>query len=705
MTATRPYAPTLEALALMTRHLGAPVSLARFERAGIAGGDGSDDIESLMRRCGFNARVLQFSKQDFCPSGLPVLVQFQNQHWRLLTGWNERSCVVALPETGGGEITLSHEEFGAGFTGTVVAATPQERSRRWIGDYSQNHGTHWFWGQLRSCWSIFAEVGVAALVANALAIAIALFAMQVYDRVIPTAAFDTLWVLATGVVVAIVLEATIRVVRMNLLEHAGKRLDRQLGRTLFAQSVNLRLSHRPAAAGIMATQIREFESIREFFTTTSAAIVSDLPFVVLFLLVIAVLGGSIVWVPAAAVVLLILPGILIQPLLSRLAGEGLQESAFKNSLLLEAFEGLESVKAAGGEDRLERLWRELHDTLCETSYRLRRLTHILSQWSTVVQQMTYVGVVIAGAYLIDGGHLSVGGLVACTILVSRTIAPLSQVGGILARWQHVKAGLRSLDKLMEAPTERPVGRQFVERNAIDGNIRLEDIQWKPTPEASAGVAVSRLDIVQGEHIGILGASGAGKSSVLRLLSGLISPVSGQILVDSTNLDHIDPVDRSEQIAFLPQDVMLFNGPLRDNLDPARRIKHDNELLGIAQSIGLGDFIKALPLGLDTVIQNNRSLSGGQRQLVGLARILAQDPAIVLLDEPTSALDQRTEARVIATLQTWSKGRTLIMATHKRSMLDLVERVLVMQMGSVVMDGPKQRIDPGAQTPAAVGPGG
>lgn len=685
------HSALVDGLALLCSHHGRPATIKRLSRNDDESLSINERVNGILTAEGFDTRVRRLGMDELHQALLPVLVSVKGDQWLLLIGIDGGHWSFRNPQTNGGTLSLSSPEFTETFTGEVVFASPAYRTSEWVGSFSNTHKGHWFWSLVRKHWRVFCEVGLAAMVANALAIAIALFAMQVYDRVIPSGAFDTLWVLGTGVLLAILMEALIRSIRLGMLETVGRHLDHRLGRRLFDQSIQLRLENRPATPGVMATQIREFESVRDFFTSASAALVSDLPFVLLFISVIALIGGNIAWVPVSAAFLLVLPGLCLQPVLSRLSREGLQESAYKNSLLLESFEGLESVKAAGAERRLSGLWGDLHDRLADTSFRLRRLTQYLGQWTGTLQQLTYVATVMAGAYLVDSGAMTVGGLIACTILVSRTVAPLGQINSMLARWQHVRAALASLNQLMETPTERPDDRQFVERTDMTGQYRFESVGWAPGEDSQWAIRVDQLSVRAGEHIALLGASGSGKSSLLRLMTGLVSPKAGQILLDDTNLNHIDPADRRAAIAYLPQDVTIFNGTLRDNLNPSLSSISDAQLMELVDALGLGDYVRALPLGLDTLLSGNRAVSGGQRQLIGLVRVLVQDPVVVILDEPTSALDQQTEDRVLKYLGQWLRGRTLVVATHKRSLLTLSDRILVLKGGQVVMDGPRDNL--------------
>lgn len=418
----------------------------------------------------------------------------------------------------------------------------------------------------------------------------------------------------------------------------------------------------------------------------------------IFLLIIAVIGGHVVWVPLVACVLMILPGLLTQRLLGHLSRQNLREGAMKNGVLLEAFEHLETVKATRAEGRCLHQWETLTGELAGTAMKTHTLASTLSYSASIVQQLCYVGVVVFGVYRISEGAMTVGGLVACSILASRAIAPLSQAAGILGRWQHTKVAMEGLDQLMSAEQERPQGKRFVHKERLQGHYRLEGVRLAHG-DSPPVVDVQALNIRAGERVALLGGNGAGKSTLLRLLSGLLDAQAGRLLLDDVSLTQIDPADRQRGIGYLPQDVALFHGSLRDNLNLENAALGDEELLETLDGVGLGAFVRGHPLGLDMPIQGNASLSGGQRQAVGLARVLLQDPPILLLDEPTAAFDQGSEKQVIDYLQQWLGKRTLVITTHKKSMLALVERAVVLRQGRVIMDGPLEQVVQGNQVQA------
>ncbi|HIE2433313.1 TPA: ATP-binding cassette domain-containing protein [Pseudomonas aeruginosa] len=652
--------PLRQGLLLLCRQLGRPLGDAELVD-GMPLEHGRLPLHLVaraLRRADITAQVTRQPLRRIDRYLLPALLLLDDGRALVLVGNDGEHAEVLVPQSDGGSQRMPLAELEALYSGTAIFAKCRYRPDGRVGDYASALPEHWFFGPLKRLWRSYAEVTAAALVANVLAVASALFAMQVYDRVVPNAAFDTLWILASGVALAIVLDGVLRIMRGHLLNVLGKRLDLQLSTLLFSRVLSTRVAAKPASMGAFSTQVREFESVREFFTSSSAALISDLPFVAIFLLIIAVIGGHVVWVPLVACVLMILPGLLTQRLLGHLSRQNLREGAMKTH------------------------------TLAST----------LSYSASIVQQLCYVGVVVFGVYRISEGAMTVGGLVACSILASRAIAPLSQAAGILGRWQHTKVAMEGLDQLMSAEQERPQGKRFVHKERLQGHYRLEGVRLAHG-DSPPVVDVQALNIRAGERVALLGGNGAGKSTLLRLLSGLLDAQAGRLLLDDVSLTQIDPADRQRGIGYLPQDVALFHGSLRDNLNLENAALGDEELLETLDGVGLGAFVRGHPLGLDMPIQGNASLSGGQRQAVGLARVLLQDPPILLLDEPTAAFDQGSEKQVIDYLQQWLGKRTLVITTHKKSMLALVERAVVLRQGRVIMDGPLEQVVQGNQVQA------
>ena len=487
-----------------------------------------------LRRADITAQVTRQPLRRIDRYLLPALLLLDDGRALVLVGNDGEHAEVLVPQSDGGSQRMPLAELEALYSGTAIFAKCRYRPDGRVGDYASALPEHWFFGPLKRLWRSYAEVTAAALVANVLAVASALFAMQVYDRVVPNAAFDTLWILASGVALAIILDGVLRIMRGHLLNVLGKRLDLQLSTLLFSRVLSTRVAAKPASMGAFSTQVREFESVREFFTSSSAALISDLPFVAIFLLIIAVIGGHVVWVPLVACVLMILPGLLTQRLLGHLSRQNLREGAMKNGVLLEAFEHLETVKATRAEGRCLHQWETLTGELAGTAMKTHTLASTLSYSASIVQQLCYVGVVVFGVYRISEGAMTVGGLVACSILASRAIAPLSQAAGILGRWQHTKVAMEGLDQLMSAEQERPQGKRFVHKERLQGHYRLEGVRLAHG-DSPPVVDVQALNIRAGERVALLGGNGAGKSTLLRLLSGLLDAQAGRLLLDDVSL--------------------------------------------------------------------------------------------------------------------------------------------------------------------------
>lgn len=638
-----------------------------------------------LRRANMSCRISREALDTLPEHSLPVLLFLKDGRTLILEEILGNRAKVVLPESGGGRAVWTLEELERLHDGKLLISKPLDIVSDRLDGKKAGRG-HWLLGPLWENWWIYSDVMIASFAANLLAVATALFSMQVYDRVVPNNAMDTLWILASGVGIAIVLELVLRLMRSSLVDVSGRDLDLRLSAQLFDKVANMRLVNQPASPGVFANQVRDFAVVREFFTSSTVTAICDLPFVLIFLGVIWFIGGSVALVVLSGVILTVLPGILMQKKLARASKENTREAAALNGLLLETITNLETVKAARAEGRLQRAHAQLTATMATTAVKTRNLTTLMTQLVSAVQRLAYAGVVIAGVYLISAGELTVGSLIACTLLSTRAMSPMGQVAGLLAKWQHVRAALEGLDEIMKTPVERPSDRHFVRAEMMQGDYQFQDVVFRHNPEAPPVLAIPELKIEAGERISLLGGNGAGKSTLLRLLAGLTDPQSGSVLLDDLALSQIDPIDRRRQIGYLPQSVALFQGTLRENLLLDHGLHSDEELLTALDAVGLGKFVRQHVRGLDLQIQSNANVSGGQRQSIGLARVLLQDPKVVLLDEPTSAFDHVTEAKVIAYLKDWLKGRTAIISTHKRELLGLTERAIVLKDGRVARDG-------------------
>lgn len=551
---------------------------------------------------------------------------------------------------------------------------------------------HWFWGQFVRYRRQLMEVAAGSLVANLLAVAVSLFSMQVYDRVIPYQSEPTLWVLAIGALLAIAMEGALKLARSSLMDMTGKRIELVVQADLMEKLLGMKHGPAQRSPSTLFSAMREFSSVREFFTATTIGTVADLPFILLFLAIVASIGGNLVWILVAGGVLMVLPGFLLQRKMVAMTMSAQGASTRAARLLYEAIFEAETVTTQRGEDRVRRIWQELSALSAVHSADQRQLTAKLGYWAQGVQQATYVLAVVAGAYMVFAGEFTVGTIIAVGMLTGRTLGPLAALSGTMAKWSNVKSALDGLDAIAAAPQTLDPARHYLRKDRIAGHYELRKVTFRYDPKAAATVDVDALVIPSGQRVAVLGANGSGKSTLLRMLSGIYEPGEGRILLDGVDFGQVHPRDLRRAIGYLGQEVRLFAGTLRDNLNMTGLERSDMRLLEALDFAGLGPFVRAHPRGLDLEIREmGEGLSVGQRQSMGWARMWLADPAVVILDEPTAALDQTLETALVARLTDWLAGRTSIIATHRLPILQLAERVLILQGGRVMVDGPRDAV--------------
>lgn len=604
---------------------------------------------------------------------------------------------IILPEIGiDSPVEIDQQELSSWYSEHAILVKPSAQIDARAGEETPHSAGHWLFSTLWRYRSYYRSAALAAVIVNILALASIFFTMNVYDRVVPNQAYVTLWSLAIGVAIAMCFEAITRYTRASLLDMAAKKADLVLGSRLFRQALGVRMEHKPPSAGAFANQLREFESVRDFFTSATLAALSDLPFVLLFVGVIFVIGGSLGWVPLLMIPCIVLISVLIQWPLARTMRENLRESSLKQGVLLESIEGMETLKSVGGEGYMTRRWEAFSAAAASTSMKSRQLTSTALNLVTFLQQLQTVIIIVLGVYLIGNGSLSQGALIGTVMLAGRATAPLTQVAGLAVRFQQAKAALTSLNRLMDMPLDREVNKKYLPLPSLKGKLELKGIKFaypappdKPNQPVLENINVS---IAPNERVAILGKIGSGKSTLLRLIARLYQPTAGQMLIGGIDVAQVDPADWRSTVGYVGQEARLFYGTLRENIMIGRPEASTDELLRVLQLTGLDLIAQKHPMGINLPIgEMGEGLSGGQRQLVSLARSLLARPQMLLLDEPTSAMDTQTEAIFMARLNNATKDQTLILVTHRTSLLNLVDRILVVDEGRIVADGPKNEI--------------
>jgi ATP-binding cassette subfamily C protein LapB len=611
----------------------------------------------------------------------------QGERVLLLRGLQGAGALLA-EDAQGQRVELTREQAAQGqvLRLGVTAAAPGEAG------HGSRSASEWFAWVLRRHRRVFAEAVLATLVVSVIGLVTSLYSMQVYDRVVPTKGLSTLWVLTVGALVAIGLELLLKHVRTHSVDRACKAIDMELSSVFFGKALDIRMDARPRTVGSFANQIRYFESVRNFLTSSTLFILADAPFALLFVGVIALIAGPVALVPLLMVPIALLAGLAFRQPIERLSNANMAESNRKNGLLIEAIDGIESIKAASGEWKMLDRWRALTATMADSELRLRGLTSLSSHMSQTIQQLSYVGLVVAGVLAIVEGHLTMGGLIACTIISGRALGPLAQIPSLVVQWKQARIALQALDGIMAMPGDREPGRRLLVPTQCRGELRLDKVEFSYMKELPA-LQLPQLAFKPGERVALIGAVGSGKTTLVKLLSGLFKPAAGTAFLDDIDITHLAPEFVREHVGYLPQDVRLFQGTLRDNLTLGLPAPSDSELLRAAALTGLDQVIQAHPKGLELEItEGGKGLSGGQRQLVGLTRLLLARPRVMLLDEPTASMDAQLEAKVMQHLfQEVSPDSLLVVVTHKMAILPLVNRVIVLDRGRVVLDGPRDAV--------------
>jgi len=687
--------PLAIALVAAARMLERPLSV-QAATAGLPLVEGRMTPELFVRaadRAGLSARLAAVPLDRLSPMALPCVLLLKGRTAAVLTAIDGDHAEVLLPDEAGQRRRMALGELDERYLGhalfVAVSARIDDRARASSPEAEKGN---WFWSVAREYRALYAEVIAAAVLINLLALASPLFTMNVYDRVVPNQATQTLWVLALGVTIAFGFEFAIKMLRGYFVDAAGRGADLKLSARLFERVMAIRMASRPPSAGALASNLRDFESLRDFFSSAVILAVVDLPFALLFILGTFVIGGWLGIVPLVATPLILGVGFILQAPLREVTRQSFEQATQKHAVLVEAISGIETIKAANAEARLQRSWETQVDATAHSAHRAHGLSLLAASFAATAANLTNVLVVVVGVYLIGMGHLTVGGLIACTILTGRAMAPLGQVAALAVRFHQTLNALRALDRLMAMPVDRAPDRSYIQRPRPLGEIEFKDVTFSYPGQRQPALQNVTFKIAPGERVGIIGRIGSGKSTIERLVLGMYEPQQGQVLVDGVDIRQIDPTDLRRSIGCVLQDNYLFYGTVRENITFGTLNAEDQAILRAARLAGVDDFTQRHPLGLDLPVgEGGRALSGGQRQSVAIARALLYDPPILLLDEPTSAMDNSTETRFKARLKEILPGKTLLLVTHRGSMLSLVDRLLVIDGGKVVANGAKEDV--------------
>ena len=666
-----------------------------------------DLAERAAARAGMSTKLQRLALREIDSAALPAILILKENRACVLLGRDQSNgdAQVLLPETAQGSVVLTADDLAQRFTGIVLFVRPHFRfdartpGRSGAAGGSANampaasgRAHHWFWGAMLQQRFVYRDVLWAALLINFFALAFPLFSMNVYDRVVPNNAVETLWALAIGVVLVLGADLFMRLLRSHFVDEASARVDVQISAKLMEKVLGMRLEHRPESVGSFASSLRGFEQVRDFIASGTVTALIDLPFALLFVFVMMWISPWLT-IPVIVVGLAILAlGYVLQSRLHELAETTYQAGALRNATLIESLTGIETIKSQGAEGVIQAKWERTNAFLARTNVRMRALSSGAMYATSILSQLCTVAIIIIGVYLIRERELTMGALIASSMLASRALAPAGQIVGLLMQYQGARTAMDNLNRVMDKPVERPIGQSYVQRPQLRGEIEFRNVGFAYPGRQETALDGMSFKIAAGERVALIGRVGSGKSTIQRLMMGLYQPTSGAVLLDGIDLRQLDPADVRRNCGYVSQDVTLFYGTLRENIAFGLPFADDAAIVAAAEVAGMTELVNRHPRGFDMPVgERGESLSGGQRQGVGLARAILHNAPILLLDEPTSAMDFSTEAQITSRVGAFAQDKTVVLVTHRTSMLAMVTRVIVVDGGRIVADGPRDRI--------------
>lgn len=646
------------------------------------------------KRAGIASKIVKRGLDEIENALLPVVLLLKNNDACLLVGWEQEGQIaqVILPDLGEAVATMSRAELESRYQGTAIYARPEFRFDRRAPEIGQVNRRHWFWGAMTENLPVYRDVFLAAALINVFALAMPLFLMNVYDRVVPNQAHETLWVMAVGLCIALLSALALNLMRGYFVDLAGKRVDVELSSRIMERVLGMRLENRPASVGSFAANMRSFETVRDFITSATMIAVIDLPFALLFIAAIAWVDPAMVIPVLIGMLLVVGSSALAQGKLHDLAETTFRAGAIRNANLIESLVGLETLKSLGAEGVMQHKWERSAIHLARVSNRLRLLAAANINGAATITQLVALAMIIIGVYRIGAAELTSGGMMACYLLSMRAMAPFGQVAGLMAQYHNTQTALSTLNEIMAKTAERDGEADFVSRPRFRGDIEFKEVEFAYPGDNGETLRKVSFRIREGEHVALLGRVGSGKSTLLRLVLGLYQPRSGAILIDGVDIRQLDPSQLRRNIGYVPQDVTLFFGSLKENILLADPHLDNADLLAAAGVAGLNEMIDTHPRGFDMAVgERGELLSGGQRQGVAIARAVVHQPSILLFDEPTGSMDHTSEDTIKRNLRQFAAGKTMLIVTHRTALLDLVDRIIVVDKGKIVADGPKERV--------------
>lgn len=646
------------------------------------------------KRIGFKTKIVHKPLCDLNTALLPAVLILKGNKACVITELDieNDSAEVIYPELNDSAVKISITKLADSSTAMVIYAQPEFAFDARSPVLQKLAKDDWFWGVIKECRSLYKDVVVSAIALGVLSIAMPLFVMNVYDRVVPNHAVETLWVLASGVLIALTADFILRLVRSYFVELAASRIDVKVSAVIMERVLGMKLKNRPASAGSFASNIQSFEAVRGFFSSMTLIALVDLPFVLLYLIVIAIIGVELSLPIIVGALILLCYALAAHRKLESLSEQTMKASSMRNAILVESLTNIEDVKSFHSECKTQSNWEKSTIYIARVNAQSRLISSSISNAGSWVQQCVGVIIMMVGVHLIISGDLTQGGLIAAYLLSSRTMAPITQSAAVLAQFHHAAIAMHSLNEIMDNEVERPAGKHWLSHPVLLGDIEFNDVRFKYSQESNEALSGVSFKIKSGEKVAILGRNGSGKSTIEKLILGLYEPTSGSILIDNNDIHQIDPAELRHNIGYVPQTISLFFGTLKDNITLSAWHAKDEQILSACQQSQLFELINSHPDGFDLQVgEQGRLLSGGQRQAVGIARALLNNPPILLMDEPTSALDHNSESKIINNIKRNCQEKTLIVVTHRTSLLELVDRIIVLDNGKVVADGPKAQV--------------